>query len=268
MGRIKYGFVWALAWALIFSNAGWGYSAGSTAPAGPKQAAADTGNPSKSYTQQIWDEYYPFYRKILNLPFNQELLSGKLEERVFKDYIIQDYHYLQNYRKVHGILLAKAPDEAAMKYMVNLINEIDKEIAHIHEHYIEKFRITREELMNSPSWPGTEFYNSFLVKTASMEPFEVGLMATLPCRWIYYQLGVDMKQSGKAGDSKYREWIDGYWEGPWETSDTRKAVEFTEKYMRATTDGNRVKMKKVYETAMKLEYMFWDGVYRGMKWVE
>jgi thiaminase/transcriptional activator TenA len=202
------------------------------------------------------------------LPFNQELLDGTLDEQVFKNYIIQDYLYLQNYRKVYGILLAKAPDERAMRVMVNLINEIDEEIEHIHTIYSEKLHISREELTTSAPYPSTEFYNSFLVKTATLEPFEVGLMATLPCRRIYYQLGVDMGQRGKKTSGAYREWIEGYEEGPWETSGTKQIVDFIERYMRATTDGNRLKMKEAYVTAMKLEYMFWDGVYRGVQWVE
>ena len=229
---------------------------------------ADKLNGSESHTRRIWDENYPFYQKILNLPFNQELLSGELDEKVFKNYIIQDYRYLQNYRKVYGILLAKAPDEAAAKVIVGLINEIDEEIGQIHDFYIEKLGITREELTDSPSYPGTEFYNSFLVKTATLEPFEVGFMATLPCRWIYYQLGVDMRQSPKEKSGKYGEWIDGYREAPWETSETKKVVDFIEKYMKATTGENRLKMEKAYLTAMKLEYMFWDGVYKGVRWVE
>jgi len=223
---------------------------------------------SERFTQQIWEENYPFYQKILNLPFNQELLSGKLDEEVFKDYIIQDYLFLQNYKKVYGILLAKAPDETAMQFIVNLIKGIDEEIECIHETYIEKFHITREELINSTPYPSTEFYNSFLVKTATLEPFEVGLMATLPCQWIYYQLGVDMKQSAKVQSNKYQAWIDGYGDEPWENSETKEVVDFVEKYMRATTDENRLKMKRAYEATMKLEYMFWDGVYRGVKWIE
>ncbi len=229
---------------------------------------ADKLNRSGSFTLLIWDENFPFYRKILNLPFNQELLSGELDEQVFKNYIIQDYLYLQNYKKVYGILLAKAPDETVMKVIVNSINEIDEEIEQIHNTYIEKFNIGREELINSPFYPSTEFYNSFLVKTATLEPFEVGLMATLPCRWIYYQLGVDMSQLAKEKGGKYQGWIDGYGEAPWETSETKKVVDFVEKHMRATTDENRLKMEKAYVTAMKLEYMFWDGVYRGVKWIE
>ncbi|MBM3119995.1 MAG: hypothetical protein FJ006_10715 [Chloroflexi bacterium] len=223
---------------------------------------------SEHFMQRVWEENYSFYQKILNLPFNQELLSGELDEEVFKDYIIQDYHFLQNYKRVYGILLAKAPDETAMQFIANLIKGIDDEIECIHKTYIEKFHITRQELLNSTPYPSTEFYNSFLVKTATLEPFEIGLMATLPCQWVYYQLGVDMNQSAQVQGNKYQAWIDGYGDEPWENSETKEVVDFIEKYMRATTDENRLKMKKAFETAMKLEYMFWDSVYRRVKWIE
>jgi len=223
---------------------------------------------SESHTRRLWDENYPFYLKILNMPFNRELLSGRLDEKIFRNYIIQDYHYLQNYRKVYGILLAKAPDETAARFIVTLIHGIDEEIARIHHTYMKKLHISGEELSSTPPYPSTEFYNSFLIKTAALEPFEVGLAATLPCHWIYYQLGVDMKKSQPGKESKYREWIDGYGAGPWEDSETKKVVDFVEDWMRKTTDETRSRMKKAYETAMKLEYLFWDGVYRDVKWVE
>ena len=34
------------------------------------------------------------------------------------------------------------------------------------------------------------------------------------------------------------------------------------------TDENKLKMKNTFVTAMKLEYMFWDGIYNGVKWVK
>lgn len=36
----------------------------------------------------------------------------------------------------------------------------------------------------------------------------------------------------------------------------------------AATDDLRLKMKQAFVTAMKLEYMFWDGVYKGARWVK
>jgi thiaminase/transcriptional activator TenA len=238
--------------------------------AGRMDASGATGRPSPSQglTQQIWVQNYPFYQKILSHPYNQELLSGKLDEAVFREYVIQDYHFCQNYKKVHAILLAKAPDEAASKFMVKIIREIDAEIKALHTACIEKYRITEQELTDPPAYPSTELYNSFLVKTATLEPFEVGLMATLPCHWIYYQIGIDMKKVGKVQGNKYQAWIDQYGTTPWEDSETKKVVDLAEKYMQAASDENRRKMKNAFETAMKLEYMFWDGVYNRVKWVK
>jgi len=222
--------------------------------------------PSQHLLQQIWDESYPFYQKILAHPYNQELLSGKLDEAVFREYIIQDYHFCQNYKKVHAILLSKAPDETASKYMVKIIGEIDAEIQALHSTYIQKYRISQQELTDPPSCPRTELYNSFLVKTATLEPFEVGLAATLPCHWVYYQIGVDMKKASKDPGNKYQAWIDEYGSATWENSETKKIVDFTEKYMQAANDETRLKMKNAFVTALKMEYMFWDGVYTKMTW--
>lgn len=231
-------------------------------------AAAAKPTPSGRLMQQIWEEQYPFYQKILAHPYNQELLSGKLDEAVFRDYIIQDYHFCQNYKKVHAILLAKAPDEAASRFLVKTINQIDEEIKSLHTACIEKYGITDRELEGPPAYPSTELYNAFLIKTATLEPFEVGLMATLPCHWVYYQVGIDMKKMEQKGGNKYQAWIDQYGTAAWENSETKKVVDFAEKYLKATTDENRLKMKQVFVTAMKLEYLFWDGVYNKAKWVE
>lgn len=229
---------------------------------------ADKISPSEITMQQTWEENYPFYQKILALPFNQELLSGKLDEDLFRDFIIQDYHFLQNYKKVHGILLARAPDEAASQFMANIIKQIDDETVSLHAVYIGRYKVTVQELTDPTAYPGTEFYNDFLVKTATLEPFEVGLSATLPCHWVYYQVGSDMKRVEKVQGNKYQAWIDQYGTGTWENSGTKKVVDLTENYMKAATVENKLKMKNAFVTAIKLEYMFWDGIYNRVKWVK
>ena len=130
------------------------------------------------------------------------------------------------------------------------------------------FRITEQELAEPTAYPSTELYNSYLVKIAALEPFEVGLMATIPCHWVYYQVGRDMKKVEKAQGNRYQAWIDQYGSTAWEESSTKKVVDLTEKYLRAANDDLRLKMKQAFVTAMKLEYLFWDGVYRGARWVQ
>lgn len=222
---------------------------------------------AKDYMQELWKENLPLYQKIFNMPFNKALLNGTLNEEIFKNYIIQDYFFLQNYRRVYGILLSKATDENGTKFVAELIKGIDEEINDIHTVYFKKFNITKEDLKKSTPYPSTEFYNSFLVKTAIIEPFEVGLISTLPCNWIYYQLGNDMKNSKHEENNKYQEWIDGYGSISWDKSDTKMFVDLINLYMNETTAENRNRMKQAFKTAMKLEYMFWDGVYNKVDWI-
>jgi thiaminase (transcriptional activator TenA) len=218
--------------------------------------------------EQIWNDNFSFYRKIFALPYNQELLNGKLDEAIFRNYIIEDYHFCQNYKKVHQILLSRAFDDNSAKFMAKIINDIDAETEALHSTYIKTCNITEKELKDPTQYPSTELYNSYLIKTATIEPFEVGLMATLPCHWVYYQIGIDMKKSEKIPGNKYQKWIDQYGTITWQNSETKKVVDLAEGYMQSANDETRTQMRTAFVTAMKLEYMFWDGIYKGIKWVK
>ena len=241
-----------------------------SAPVAGKTAAAMPAavNTSQGLMQQTWQENYALYQKIFAHPYNQELLKGTLNETVFRDYVIQDYHFCRNYRLVHGILEAKAPDSEGARFMAKIMGDIDAEVKALHTACISKYNISEAELTAPPAYPSTELYNSYLVKTATLEPFEVGLMATMPCHWVYYQVGADMKKIEKVQGNRYQAWIDQYGNTPWEDSGTKKTVDLAEKYMQAANPETRLRMKQAFSTAMKLEYMFWDGVYTRAKWIE
>jgi len=215
-----------------------------------------------SHTQKIWNDNYPAYQKTLNLPFNQGVSEGTLDEKIFRDYIIQDYFYLQNFKKVYETLLLKAPDERGKEVIASIIMGIGEEIESVHKVYFKKYNVTNQELSDSAPNSTTETYNSYLMKTATHEPFEVGLIATLPCHWIYYQIGVDLKKEEKVEGNPYQEWIDDYGTISWEQSETKVVVDLVESYMEKTTESNRKKMEKAYKRAAGLEYLFWDTVYK------
>ncbi|MBU4175891.1 MAG: TenA family protein [Actinobacteria bacterium] len=216
----------------------------------------------KSYTEKVWDDNFDTYQNILNLPFNRGVSDGTLDARIFRDYIIQDFFYLQNFKKVYETLLSKAPDDRGKEVIEDIIGGIDEEIESVHRIYFQKYNVSNQELLGSTPNPTTDTYNSYLMKTATQEPFEVGLIATLPCHWIYYQVGVDMKKEKQVEGNPYHEWIDEYGTIPWEKSDTKVVVDLVEYYMEKTTEKTRKKMEQAYKKAVGLEYMFWDTVYK------
>ncbi|MDD5484175.1 MAG: TenA family protein [Kiritimatiellae bacterium] len=215
----------------------------------------------KSYTRQIWDENYPAYQEICNLPFNREVAAGTLPEKKFRNYMIQDYFYLQNYKKTYEILLTKPPDERGRTFVVNAMEAIDQEIENVHALYFKKYSITDRELSDSSPSQTTETYSSYLMETAAREPFEVGLTATLPCNWIYYQVAADMKKSEPVENNPYQEWIDEYGGVSWEESDAKVFVDLVEYYMTNCGEERRRKMRQAYKRGVDFEYMFWDAAY-------
>jgi thiaminase (transcriptional activator TenA) len=217
---------------------------------------------------RLWEENQEGYRQILEMPFNRDLCNGQLDPRIFQNYIVQDYLYLQTFRKAYGILLSKAPNEKAASVIVGIVNAVDEEIRNIHSSFTLKMDISRKDLLNAMPAPYTEFYAAWLIKTATIEPFEVGFIATLPCHWIYARLGIDMRDRQSGKENPYREWIDGYAEDSWETSETKKIVDYVGELMAAATPETREKMRRTFAMGMCLEYLFWNGAYKGATWCD
>jgi len=127
--------------------------------------------------------------------------------------------------------------------------------------YFKKYNVTSRDLSESVPNEATIAYNAYLTDTAAREPFEVGLTATLPCSWIYYEVAAEMKKT-QVEDNPYQEWIDAYGSTPWEESETKAFVDLIEYYMKNADEELREKMEQAYKKAVGFEYMFWDTVYR------
>ncbi len=218
-----------------------------------------------AHTGKMWDENRAVFEKIMDLPFNREVAAGTLDDRVFRDYIIQDYFYLQAFRKAYEVLLAKAPDARGKELAAEAVKAIDSEEEDVHKKYFEKYGVTAGDLASTLPNRTTRAYASFLMDTVEREPFEVGLAATLPCHWVYYEVGSEMKKKEEAGGNKYGEWIEEYGSGSWEESDAKVFVDAVERYMEKAPAETRKKMERAFSRAFKLEYEFWDTVYRESK---
>jgi len=218
-----------------------------------------------TFTQSMWDENYSVYQEIIKMPFVQELRNGTLDENKFKNYIIQDYFYLQNYKTVYEILLSKSINNEISLFIIEVIKRVDDEIKGCHKKFFKKFRITMKDIRNTQVWANTKLYNDFLIKTVSVEPFEVGLVSTLPCSWIYSQIGYDIKKMKQVHGNKYQFWIDSYGKIPWKDSNTKKFVNLIENLAHYATKENRQKMKDIYKVGTRMEYMFFYGIYNNIK---
>ncbi len=67
------------------------------------------------FTDILWNKNEDIYKKIINMPFNKELMDGSLDKNIFSYYIEQDSIYLKNYAKALAIIASKTDDNEIIK---------------------------------------------------------------------------------------------------------------------------------------------------------
>ena len=63
-----------------------------------------------TFSEKAWERITPLYDKILDMPFNQELMEGSLDLEKFKFYMAQDAYYLGEFGKTLATLAGKFND--------------------------------------------------------------------------------------------------------------------------------------------------------------
>ena len=213
-----------------------------------------------AFTDQLWDEIDPIYDQILNIPFNQQLMEGTLDEDIFVFYLKQDSYYLADFTRALSLTGLRADK---MKYVEDFLEfalgAVKVERA-LHEHYFEKFDVP-EGIEKSPTCFN---YTNFLLRTASLDSLPVAVAAVLPCFWIYREVGMYINERA-ADNNPYSDWIDTYSSETF-SKDVDRAIEITNEVAATASKEDRQKMKSAFDYSTRLEWMFWQSAYRREQW--
>ena len=108
-------------------------------------------------------------------------------------------------------------------------------------------------------------YTSHLMATALRQPFAYGLVAVLPCYWIYLEVGKELKKKGSKNPD-YQRWIDSYSSEGYAQEVADVLVIMDTEGARLDTDSLRT-LKQLFRTSARYEWMFWDMAWREEKWL-
>lgn len=216
------------------------------------------------FTPKAWQDNLAIYQKILAMPFNQELKNGTLKQAVFRDYMVQDAHYLEGFSRCLAATAARAQTSEQIAVLSSSANGAIIEERSLHETYLKEFYISEDEYNKTEPSPICELYISYLTKLAYQAPFEVALAGLLPCFQIYYEVGQWMAQN-PCKDNPYQGWVDAY-SGPEFEESVQKFIHIINKIADKASDDIVAEMHKAYTKATKLEWMFWDSAYHQAQW--
>lgn len=218
----------------------------------------------KRFSETVWQENLALYEATRDMPFNADLAAGTLREDVFRHYILQDAHYLEGFARALSLVSAKGlnPDHVVQFAEASSVAILVERS--LHTEYFRRFGISARSFGETERTPVCEHYVSFLLSTAALQPFEVGLAALLPCFWIYREVGHHIHACAGT-DNPYRAWIDTY-AGEDFSAAVDRVIATVDDVAGEASDRVLRDMRLAYRRSAQLEWMFWDSAWRQAAW--
>ncbi len=218
--------------------------------------ACGLASPAQDFAQSLWKAAAPIYQKTIRHPFLTGLTDGTLPKERFKFYMLQDALYLRAYSRALSVLAAKAPNpEWAAFLNKGALECLEVEVA-LHGTWF-----TKEELRTAEMAPTNAAYTNHLLAVIHQGGFAEGMAAVLPCYWIYWEVGKELKKTGSK-DAAYQKWIDQY-SGDAYGASVQKAIAIMNE---AARGANADLLRRHYVLSSRYEYLFWDHAWRLEAW--
>jgi thiaminase/transcriptional activator TenA len=219
---------------------------------------------SGSLTGRLWSSIEATYAAIVEHPFIAGLTDGSLDRAAFRFYVIQDAHYLREFARALSVAAARAPEERD----IAMFNEhaagaiaVEREL---HASFFSEFGLSENDVASTPMAPTNLAYTSYLLAVAYGGSFPQALGALLPCYWIYWEVGKQLRGRGSP-DPLYRRWIETY--GGEEYAAIVKAVlALTDRVGENLSTSERNSVLGHFQTTARYEWMFWDMGHRQQQW--
>lgn len=204
---------------------------------------------------KAWHESTNIIEAIFNHPFNRALKRGTLDKRIFAYYMEQDKNYLQDFARCYQYLWPKSPPAYAKRikkyadpaYIIKQEADFD--------YFKEKFNYGESGCIT----PARYHYTQRLKKICRHSPFELGIAATLPCFWIYLELGIHMKRHGLE-NNPYSDWILTYSSANFNQS-VNNVLETFNGVGHQTDINTQRRMIETFRISAAMEWHFWNDAY-------
>ena len=195
-------------------------------------------------------------------PFVTEMAKGTLADSLFREYMLQDYLYLQDYIGILNRIKSLSPDDDVTAFLNRVIEETKEEAKRVHIQNIKEFGISDSETEKSSKIPAISDYTDFLRRCPDEYGLLGGLTALLQCSWIYAFIGETAleKYPEEIAVSKYKSWFDAYTCQSYLDAN-RMWIDILDKYNSKISDTETEKMCRIFKKCAVFENKLWDALF-------
>lgn len=207
------------------------------------------------FSDSLWQQIAPIYQKIIEHPFNVELAQGTLDQERFTFFIEQDSHYLASSSRAMALIAARAnSSELIESFLTFALQSLTTK----HKLYAEFLPSNKDWKSIEPS-PACIAYTHYLIATAATASIEEAIAATLPCFWLYREIGQNIIKHTHESHP-YIQWIETYAD-PEISEGTDLAISILDELANHCSSDIRKKMETAFVYGTLFEWHFWEDAY-------
>ena len=200
-------------------------------------------------TKRLWENNSKLASLSLKTKFVQGIRNGNLPRNIFKEYLAQDYFFLESFAKAYGLAVSKSKDKNEIKFLSQLLVGVSDELI-LHETYAKEWEI---DLSTNYIKPATKNYTDFLYDVSSKLSSVEIMFAMTPCMRLYSWIGKNL--SDMISNNPYKEWILTYSNESFDN--LAKSLEKIIDNYQEPYDINQA--NNLYKKAMELELDFFNA---------
>ena len=203
----------------------------------------------KTSCKKEWSEY-------TNHKFLIDLESGRLPDKNFKKYLLQDYIFLQQFLKILALSVYKSSSFDEINRSVNFIKGIDHEIK-LHVSYCKKWQIPLRSLNNIKVEKANSAYTDHVLAIGK-NGNNLDIFSCLsPCIIGYGEIGYNLSKNKNWKKSKYSSWIKMYASKEYQQV-AKDNINYLDVLFKKNSNINNTKLLKNFKKSTILERNFWQ----------
>src|SRR5262245_50071247 len=206
----------------------------------------------------------PIWRAILEHPYLKELADGTLPRATFREYVKQDWLYLQEFLRASTVIASRCPDPDLMKVLLQRVQWLITMEHHFHHKHAAELGLDFDRIdweMNEANYA----YTRHMLWAAHTGSTLEALGAMMPCPCVYIHVGHVLYKAARPSDPMYAEGM--AYDGPGPLAEgTRQLEEIFDRLAARAGQDELARAQQNYLISSKYEWLFWDTPHRGRHW--
>lgn len=202
------------------------------------------------------------WREAADKPFVREMAFGTLDEKRFRNYMIQDYLYLLDYIDILSFVRSQTGDECLRHFLQSVIKETENETYRVHIPHMRRIGVSDAEIEETVKVPVISEYTGYMREQTREHGILAGLTALLQCSWLYAYIGEKMtaEHSEEIAVSPYRSWFDAYTCKEY-TDANQMWIDVLDRETEDITGDTAKLLNNIFRRCAEYENILWDDLY-------